>query len=383
MRLTLTTLFFSDIPWTALYQRPQHLAVRFAARQTLLWVEPAVLGHPPRRRLVSIREGISGLVLPYFPYNARNFLLRAAARATGALAPAQAILDRVQVSMLAGAMGDMALPAGETVAYLQNFQAFRAIRSCRVGRILYDCIDNPFGFARFPRPVHTLWRETLDAADALIATSPTLADLLQRTSGRQAHVVSNGVEYARFASPVERPRDLPDDGVPIAGYVGSVYPWIDFALLEHLCRALPNVRVVIVGTEHPEVRPKLSALSRYPNFLFLGHRPYQTVPSYLQHFNAGLIPFLRNQLTAGVNPVKLYEYAAAGLTPVATDFSPDLALFSPLASICPTAEEFIAAVHSALSPDRLRTDALRAFARDNDWDAKAAQILALLNPASR
>jgi len=68
---------------------------------------------------------------------------------------------------------------------------------------------------------------------------------------------------------------------------------------------------------------------------------------------------------------------------VATDFSPDLALFSPLASICPTAEEFIDAVRSALSPDRRRTDALRAFARDNDWDAKAAQILALLNPASR
>ncbi|MRR35114.1 hypothetical protein EG829_10575, partial [bacterium] len=77
MRLTLPTLFLSDIPWTALYQRPQHLAVRFAARQPLLWVEPAVLGHPPRRHLVSIQEGISGLVLPYFPYNARRSLLRA------------------------------------------------------------------------------------------------------------------------------------------------------------------------------------------------------------------------------------------------------------------------------------------------------------------
>lgn len=375
-------MFLSDIPWTALYQRPQHLAVRFAARQALLWVEPAVLGHPPRRKLVPIQEGISGLVLPYFPYNARNSLLRAAARGAGALAPAQAVLDRVQESMIAGAMGELSLPPGETVAYLQNFQAFRAVRSCRVKRIVYDCIDNPFGFARFPRPVHTLWRDTLDAADTLIATSPALADLLQRTSGRRAHIVSNGVEYDRFASPAQRPSDLPDDGVPIAGYVGSVYPWIDFTLLEHLCRALPDVRVVIVGKEHPEVRPKLSALSRYRNFLFLGYRPYESVPSYLQHFNAGLIPFLHNQLTEGVNPVKLYEYAAAGLTPVVTEFSPDLVSFGHLVSICPTPEEFIGAVRSTLSPDSHRTDALRAFARANDWNAKAAQVAALLNPGS-
>lgn len=371
-------IFLSDIPWAALYQRPQHLAARFAGRRNLLWVEPAVLGTPPRTIPFPIREGIHGIVLPYVPYNARNAALRAIARGAGSLAPALWVLERAQASMLAGAMANAGITPGSARAFLQNFQAIRAIRRIRPARIVYDCIDNPFGFTAFPRAVHRLWHETLDAADLLLATSPVLAALLEKSSGRRAHVISNGVEYERFTAPVTRPRDLPDDGIPIAGYVGSVYPWIDFTLLKRLCRALPNVRVVIIGKEHPDVRPHLAALARFPNFLFLGPRPYETVPAYLRTFRAGLIPFLRNPLTEGVNPVKLYEYAASGIVPVTTDFSPDLGEFRHVASVCSTADEFIEAVRASLPSDERRTEALRVFARSHDWDTKAAQILALL-----
>lgn len=371
-------IFLSDIPWAALYQRPQHLAARFAGKQKLLWVEPAVLGQPPRRIPTPIRENIDGMVLPYLPYNARNVTLRAIARGAGGLPPARWALERLQRSMLSGAMAHAGIAPDSAHVYLQNFQAIRAIRKIRPARIVYDCIDNPFGFASLPRAVHRLWHETMDAADLLIATSPVLASLLERNSGRRAHLISNGVEYERFTSPVTRPRDLPDDGTPVAGYVGSVYPWIDFALLERLCLSLPDVRIVVIGKEHPEVRPHLAALARFPNFLFLGPRPYETIPGYLRTFRAGLIPFLRTSLTEGVNPVKLYEYAASGIVPVATDFSPDLGAFRHVASVCGTADEFIEAVRASLRPDERRAEALRAFARTHDWNAKAAEILALL-----
>jgi hypothetical protein len=41
---------------------------------------------------------------------------------------------------------------------------------------------------------------------------------------------------------------------------------------------------------------------------------------WLQSFTVGLIPFMRNDLTAGVDPIKYYQYRGAGLPILTTRF---------------------------------------------------------------
>ena len=67
----MTVVFFSDIAWDSLHQRPQHLATLLGVTHRVLWVEPATLGRPvvwtPREH----GGGVFRMTLPAFPLNAR------------------------------------------------------------------------------------------------------------------------------------------------------------------------------------------------------------------------------------------------------------------------------------------------------------------------
>jgi hypothetical protein len=51
----------------------------------------------------------------------------------------------------------------------------------------------------------------------------------------------------------------------------------------------------------------------------LGHKPYASLPAYCKAFDVSLIPFVVNELTRHVNPIKLREYLSAGLACESTD----------------------------------------------------------------
>jgi glycosyltransferase involved in cell wall biosynthesis len=365
-----------------LHQRPQHLAALIAEEEALLWIEPATLGRKPSFSPVPIARNVHGLSLPFLPYNARNRVIRSTSLLLGRFGPLRMLLVRIQQNILRRALRKLARSEDRPVCIVQNFQALPLVNRLRPGFLLYDCIDYPFGFADYPGHVHREWHDILERADVLVATSPNLQQRMQAQVPRPVRLISNGVEYGRFAAPSPaRPEDLPASGRPIVGYVGSVYPWLDFSLIEFVCRRAVDLQVVLIGHEHPKTRDALTRLSVLPNFAFLGIRPYDTVPSYLHAFDAGIIPFLRSPLTEGVNPVKLYEYSAAGLPTVATDFSSDLEAFRPMIAVCSSREEFLASVRTAIA---LRRDArhiahLQSFARANDWRDKGREILHLVH----
>ena len=90
----------------------------------------------------------------------------------------------------------------------------------------------------------------------------------------------------------------------------------------------------------------------------------------------GLIPFRRTPLTEAVNPVKLYEYAAAGVPCVTTRFSDEVDRWSEAARVAGSEEQFVSEVKATLAttPDRA---ALRAFAARHDWDEIARRFAAI------
>jgi Glycosyl transferases group 1 len=104
----------------------------------------------------------------------------------------------------------------------------------------------------------------------------------------------------------------------------------------------------------------------------------------LQHGAVGLIPFdVRNHrdLVRGVNPLKLYEYAAAGL-PVVSVAWPELRNLNAPIELADEPEDFIQAIDRMLaSPPP--ADALKAFAAQHDWGAALDRLLASLGIGDR
>jgi len=383
-----TILFFSDNPWHSLYQRPQHLAARFSDVSPVLWIEPMTLGHRGHFAPEEVRPGIRAVSIPLLPHNARQRWVRGLSRILGSLPPVRWIELQVQLLLLRRALQKTRTDTGSVVLFLQNFQLIRLARKLKAPLLAFDYIDDAFGFTDFPAYVRELWLETIRSADVITVTSPTLNKIVREAApglALELHTVTNGVEFQKFAEKPSGPPSagLPPEGTPLIGYVGSVYPWLDFELLEEILTSFSSATLVLVGREHPEVGEVLSRLRRYRNFLSLGTRPYDKVPGYLHRFNVGIIPFRKTRLTAAVNPVKLYEYSACGLPTVSTDFSNDLGEFAHLISVSHSHNEFIDNLHTAIErkKDYAFIESLKRFARENDWDRKGSAIRTIMDNA--
>jgi glycosyltransferase involved in cell wall biosynthesis len=126
----------------------------------------------------------------------------------------------------------------------------------------------------------------------------------------------------------------------------------------------PAASVLVVG-------PGEAATRDYPgNVHFTGAFPYRELPALLGACDVGLVPFVRNELTRAVSPLKLFEYLACGLPTAATRLDEIEASRAPVV-MCESADDFPDAVQSLLDgrgpADR---GALIAFARQNTWSSR-------------
>ena len=375
MRPAWDVVWLSDIPWGSLWQRPQQLATRFPPDARILFVEPWTLGHAAAFRPTPVTERISRVSFPFLPLHARSPRLRRLAYRIGSSALATRCLFGAQRAW-AHTLGGFGRPGARRLALVQNFLARPSLGAFRPERVVYDMIDAPLHFAPVPPRLVPQWERLLREADRVCVTSGPLVQLARSGGARNPRPIGNGVEVARFqAAP---PADfLPGEaGAPVLGYVGSLHSWFDVPLVATLARSLPEARVVLVGPAHPSTRGELERASEStPNLFWLGPKPYSEIPSIVRAFRVGLIPFRRTPLTEAVNPVKLYEYAAAGVPCVTTRFTDEVGAWGEAARVADSEEGFVAAVRSLASspPDPAP---LVAFARAHDWDEIAREFVA-------
>lgn len=128
--------------------------------------------------------------------------------------------------------------------------------------------------------------------------------------------VPNGVDPELFdpvaVAAAGPPADLGSLPRPIAGYVGRFEDRVDTALLKFLTEQNPDVSFVMIGA--------IENIDWFeaPNLHWLGPRAYDQVPRYINHFDTGILPHLRNGITRYNSPMKIYEYLAMGRSVVAT-----------------------------------------------------------------
>jgi glycosyltransferase involved in cell wall biosynthesis len=122
----------------------------------------------------------------------------------------------------------------------------------------------------------------------------------------------------------------------------------------------------------------ISGLASEPNIHLLGPRSQDELPDLLRGAAAGLIPYVRTQLTASIFPMKVYEYLAAGLPVVASPL-PALDGMAELI-VADGVEETVAALDRALAEDSPAARRSRSqVAQSHSWEARLAEIDAALS----
>jgi GT2 family glycosyltransferase/glycosyltransferase involved in cell wall biosynthesis len=239
--------------------------------------------------------------------------------------------------------------------------------------VIHDCLDLVSGFQNTPREIVKLEEELVDAADVVITTSAPLQEHLG--SRRSSELIRNGADVHFFAQAASRDEPSEYEG-KVVGYFGAISDWFEVDWIVEAAAAKPEWTFVLVGaTDGADVRP----LAYQSNVVLLGERPYSELPEHLAQFDVAVIPFKLVELILCTNPVKLYEYMAAG-KPVVASAMPEAVAATDLVYIADHSEDFVRKLEQAIDED---SDELRsarmAWACEHDWGARARSFKQLID----
>jgi glycosyltransferase involved in cell wall biosynthesis len=370
--------------WSADPTSKHHLMRRLAESRAVLWIEGAGMRSPNLgrgsdwRRIASklrafvrparrVLPRLSVFTPPSLPFPASRVARAINARLYQLTIRRQ--LRRLQFS-----------PAPVIWTYLPHIAPL--IRGMARRLLVYHCVDRWSEFDDYDRALmERLEAELCRSADLVFASAEDLADKC-RQHNSHVHYVPHGVDYAHFARALDA-GDVPDDlrsiPEPRVGFFGLIHEWVDVDLIRRLAERLPY-SFVLIG----DAKATLESLQGLSNVFHLGRRPYATLPDYCRGFQAAIVPFRLTALTRSVNPIKLREYAAAGLPVVSTDL-PEVRRCGDIADCVTDIGLWETALRKAVERgghERARREQ-SARVRAQDWSTVIARMTGLVQEAGQ
>jgi teichuronic acid biosynthesis glycosyltransferase TuaH len=223
-----------------------------------------------------------------------------------------------------------------------------------------------------------------------VVTAKTLLDRYGPSATRAVQV-SNGYDAGLFSPEhvaARAPSSLSGIPRPMLGFIGTLFSFLDFDLLEQVARVHHDKSLVLVGPAEDSVKQAVARLRELPNVVHIDGQPQAEIPAYVGAFDVCLNPFLRGRVADSVSPLKVYEYLAMGRPVVSTPMKAlqmeDVARAVVFAD---DANEFCEQISRCLVEDvQGATQALAAYSWDDLFkrlDAVCEEVLLAGVPFSR
>lgn len=212
----------------------------------------------------------------------------------------------------------------------------------------------------------------------------TAHSLFESREGKHPNVyyAPNGVDFALFNganfNKPDPPRDLEKISSPRIGYIGNLSGRIDFSLLEKIAKYNASWSLILIGPFEQEAKVSIHTLMRYPNIHYLGYKPYQELPQYLKRFDVCILPFKKHAWNEYSNPLKLWQYLAAGKPVISTRIK-EMEQYKDLIYLAENADEFSRLIKVVTFSDNSErvAEGIR-LAKEHSWESltrKMAEIL--------
>jgi glycosyltransferase involved in cell wall biosynthesis len=366
-------IVFSHLRWDFVYQRPQHLLSRFAAKRRVFFIEEPVRRDGPAGFDRSHPCAGVTVLRPHTPVEAAGFH-------DEQLAVLGGLLDGMVVAEF------MQFP----VVWFYTPMALPLLNHLRPSAVVYDCMDELSAFDFAPHQLRQRESALLKVADLVLTGGPSLY-YAKRRHHTNVHCFPSAVDVEHF-SPARLRHDLALTAqaqqlqgsipTPRLGFFGVIDERLDLSLLSALAQAEPAWQIVMVG---PVVKIDPTTLPRAANLHWLGQQPYAVLPELVAAWDVCLMPFALNAATRFISPTKTLEYMAAQKPVVSTAVRDVERLYGEVVRIGADTEAFIAHCREVLledAPAQQRSiSAMRTSVAAYSWDNTAACIGGLVDKA--
>jgi glycosyltransferase involved in cell wall biosynthesis len=290
--------------------------------------------------------------------------------------PGRLVNERLAAGRLARAVY-AALPAGPPpVVWVADPQAANtAVRFAR-DLVVFDAIDDwrylPGVDRRAVGEGYTLLPEV---AGLTLAVNRRLLDRLRPRA--LAEVVPNAIDAEEWRDALAKPAELAGLPRPVAVYLGTLQARVDTGLVAAAAAMTPDITYALVGP----IGEGFSLDPHPPNVVVLPTLARSRVPGLLLAADVCIVPHRRDGIVASMDPLKVYEYLAAG-RPVVSTLSPPLEALRPFVRVAADPAAFATALRDEIDADgEARRAARRRAVSSETWDARAARVLELVAEA--
>ena len=225
-----------------------------------------------------------------------------------------------------------------------------------------------------------------EKADAVIVCSEHLYQMKQPLADGKLHLIPNGVDADHYRCVIEGTGPLPMECVawpkPVFGYTGTIHAdRLDVSLVEAVAQRMVTDKtpgsLVFIGPDHllPADRRRLEATGRV---FFHDAVSYDNIPQYMRCFDVTITPHKLSPFVQSLQPIKLWEYLAAGKPIVATEVS-GFRDYPHLVRLATGPEKFHKQLLAAAAEGTQFAFNRQAVARENSWNSRVDAVETVLS----
>jgi glycosyltransferase involved in cell wall biosynthesis len=360
--------------WTGDPLSKTHLMRVLSKHNRILWVN-AIANRMPTassKDMGRIFKKLKSFIDPIKEVEPNIFVMNPLAIPAYGLAPVVNLNRRSLISQVKRAMKKL----GFSRPINMTFNPAAGMVAGKVGedQLIYYCVDEYTAFTGVSPGLKKIEEDLFRRADLVIVSADKLYES-KKHFNPNTFIIPHGVDYAHFSRALDDDTEIPaylaELPRPIIGFHGLLADWVDFELLKKVALHFWSGSMVLLGKVTVDAEEKIKILRSIPNIHQLGRQPYADLPAYCKGFDVALNPFVINELTESVNPLKVREYLAAGLPVVSTNI-PEMKNIGG----CRVAKdqfEFIRMVEDALENPGERS-AISASMKNEGWEARVARL---------
>jgi teichuronic acid biosynthesis glycosyltransferase TuaH len=217
--------------------------------------------------------------------------------------------------------------------------------------------------------------------DLIIASADLLMeDVKKNSTNVDSLLVKNGVCVKHFIDKKnkeyffnENINNFRNNYKIIIGYYGAIAPWLDYNLINNIVEKRQDIGFIFIG---PDYLNSLIKLKEKKNLLYLGSINYKLLPYYGYLFDICFIPFEEGEISKTTSPLKLYEYFSMEKPIIVTSYMLECIQFDFVLHDT-TVDGISNKINDAIlliNDIGYKKKALK-IAYENDWDNRASDMI--------